>query len=137
MTGGIMAAGGGFCKGGTEDRKRKTEGGRQGAETNYCHRGIADGDIRDLRRQAVSDGRAGARIPLAREVADIFIPLARNENSAMTVIDSLRERLAGVDRSGRGFNPRPARNPIFAGKGAGIFFYFFFARGCIFRFFVA
>ena len=53
---------------------------------NYCHRGIANGDIRDLRRQAVSDGRACARIPLAREVADIFISLARNKNSAMTVV---------------------------------------------------
>ena len=32
------------------------------------------------------NGRAGARTPLAREVADIFISLARNKNSAMTVI---------------------------------------------------
>ena len=30
--------------------------------------------------------RAGARIPLAREVADICISLARNTNSAMTVV---------------------------------------------------
>ena len=28
--------------------------GLMGKELNYCHRGIAEGDIRDLRRQAVS-----------------------------------------------------------------------------------
>ena len=56
-----------------------------GTGQNHCHRGIAIGDIRDLRRQAVFKCRAGARTPLAREVADIFIPPARNENSAMTV----------------------------------------------------
>ena len=44
-------------------------------------------NIRNLRRQAVlKQSRASARIPLAREVADIFISLGRNENSAMTVV---------------------------------------------------
>ena len=37
--------------------------------------------------------------PLAREVADIFIPLTRNENSAMTV--GRRRRGLGNDRGGR------------------------------------
>ena len=36
--------------------------------------------------------------PLAREVADIFIPLARNKNSAMTVGD---DRGRQVDDGGR------------------------------------
>ena len=35
-----------------------------------------------LRRAAMISRRSHA--PLAREVADIFIPLTRNENSAMT-----------------------------------------------------
>ena len=39
---------------------------------------------RDLRRQAGMTSHRRPN-PLAREVADIFIPLTRNENSAMTV----------------------------------------------------
>ena len=38
-------------------------------------------------RRFLKLSRASARTPLAREVADIFIPLTRNENSAMTVIN--------------------------------------------------
>ena len=41
-------------------------------------------NVRDLRRMAGMPPR-WSPAPLAREVADIFIPLTRNENSAMTV----------------------------------------------------
>ena len=45
---------------------------------------LAAGNVRDLRRMAGLTSRR-SHDPLAREVADIFIPLTRNENSAMTV----------------------------------------------------
>ena len=59
-----------------------------GAMTNHCHRGIfhRDSGGKCPRPPAPagrdSDGKAGRH---SAEVADIFISLARNENSAMTV----------------------------------------------------
>ena len=74
----------------------------------------AAGNVRDLPRQR-GVTPMGSHARRSAEVADIFIPLTRNENSAMTVGGMLFFGLcfpagAGVDRSGRGYNPRPARD---------------------------
>ena len=62
---------------GTEDRKQIT------VIAEFSVAPAAE-NVRDLRRTAGMTPHRGPA-PLAREVADIFIPLTRNENSAMTV----------------------------------------------------
>ena len=76
-------------------------------------------NIRNLPRKR-GGTPAGSHARRAAEVADIFIPLTRNENFGMTRRGLHSAALAGVDRSGRGCNPRPARGGLHSSAPAGV-----------------
>ena len=83
-----------FARGGWEVERSRDAAGREAWWGVIPLRGVSGGD-----------GRAGARIPLAREVADISIPLARNGNSAMTVKGGGEEELGGGGSFRSGVQP--------------------------------
>ena len=124
---------GGWCRGvGFAKRGLGATGGR-GAKQSFAgtHSQAELGNdrrttenIRNLPRKQ-GGTPAGSHARRAAEVADIFIPLTRNENFGMTRRGLHSAAPAGVDRSGRGYNPRPARerqriSGIFRASGAGL-----------------